>query len=1561
MSNFSSTRYFTNGPSAPPATPTLLSPANGAIAGGTEVLLKWDAPRAADIYLQIATDPSFAPETLIYSNWLGGRYSGIWLINRPDNGTVYYWRVAAWNPLGTSSYSSTWYFVNGPSAPPETPTLISPPNGSIAGGTEVFLQWEAARAADFYLQIATDPSFAPETLVYSNWRGSSYPGTPFVNLPDNGRVYYWRVAAWNSLGTSSYSSTWYFTNGPSAPPEIPTLISPANGSTTGGTDVLFQWDAPRAADIYFELATDPSFAPETVVFGEWLGYGYSGITITGLPDNGTVYYWRVAAWNSAGTSNFSSPWYFTNGPSAPPATPTLISPSNGSTVAGTQVQLQWDAPRAADIYLQIATDASFAPHTLIYDDWLGGAYSAVQFIDLPDNGTVYYWRVAGWNSLGTSFFSNTWYFTNGPSGPPATPTLISPANGAIVSGTSVLFIWQHSQRAYDYYIEVASDISFNNIVYSGTTPYDFTVAYNVFSGSGGTYYWRVKARNALGDSSYSAIWTFVNSCVASVGSGNGVLTSKSHIDTCDDGSSYQLYDISRQKNQSQHNHSGQMPVGEAIFTESYVSGVVSDSDNVWNTSGQESAVDAHVHAAWVYDFLLPYHNSFDNKGSSMKSVVEVSVTPSGRACSDNAFWFGGQISVCTANNYLSLSGALDVIAHEWGHAVTDSNSNLEYEYEYGALNEAFSDWMGAAVEHANGEFNWTIGEGIVVIRDMSNPIVSSPPQPDTYLETSRYWKDLTTCSTPNSSNDYCWVHYNSGVPNKMFYLLSAGGTHPYTNIAVKGVGIENAFKIGFLANDTQWGRFTDFYDAYSGMVVIAENEFGVKSNEVYQVKNAWAAVNVVPLPLIDTSASPAAGGTTSGGGHHEWGSTVTVTATANSGYVFRDWTENGVVISKSPSYSFTVEGDRTLVANFNTTPPSISVNPASHDFGSIIVGEASPLQPFTVTNLGSEPLNIGGIGITGADVTEFLVSGDMCSGQTLAKDATCVVQAGFAPVSEGLKAAFLAIPSNDPDNALLEIPLTATADPVPTFLITASAGIGGVIAPSGPVEVASGGSQSFTITPDAGYYIADVFVDDLSVGAVATYTFTNVTAGHTIEAFFLPVTGTFHTLTVNVTGQGTVTSVPAGIDCGTTCTSVYSNGTIVTLTATPEAGHIFTGWSSAECMGTGNCLVTMNADRSVSAVFESLAAPVDIVFVIDSTGSMWDDIDYVKSSAAEIVSSIDFSVSDYRVAIADFKDFPVSPYGQPNDYPYQAVLPFSADNNDIMNALQSLSASGGGDWDESVYSALIGAIGTEGLGSWRADAKKSIVLMGDAPPHDPEPYTGYVMDDVIAAANSVDIIVGQPITAPVSGSESGFSEGVSIYSIVIGTDATAASYFSELSANTGGKAFSAATAEDVVDEILDALGDIVGTGPPRCDAAVADVPKLWPPNHKMHEVGIINIFDPDDDPVEVWITGITQDEPVLGAGSGNTYPDGYGVGTDTAWVRTERTGKENGRVYEIHFTATDGIDGECSGSVLVCVSHDQGENIACGNDGQDYDSTSASSTPKPGKGGSGGSKGKSKK
>jgi outer membrane protein assembly factor BamB len=105
--------------------------------------------------------------------------------------------------------------------------------------------------------------------------------------------------------------------------------------------------------------------------------------------------------------------------------------------------------------------------------------------------------------------------------------------------------------------------------------------------------------------------------------------------------------------------------------------------------------------------------------------------------------------------------------------------------------------------------------------------------------------------------------------------------------------------------------------------------------------------------------------------------------------------------------------------------------------------------------------------------------------------------------------------------------------------------------------------------------------------------------------------------------------------------------------------------------------------------------------------------------------------------------------------------------------------------------------------------------------------------------------------------------------------------------------------------------------PPDTSKACATPDRLWPPNHKMRDITIGCVTDPDGDPVTITVNGITQDEPVNGLGDGNTAPDGI---LNPLQVRAERSGTGDGRVYRIDFTASDGI-ASTPGSVTVCVPH----------------------------------------
>jgi hypothetical protein len=190
--------------------------------------------------------------------------------------------------------------------------------------------------------------------------------------------------------------------------------------------------------------------------------------------------------------------------------------------------------------------------------------------------------------------------------------------------------------------------------------------------------------------------------------------------------------------------------------------------------------------------------------------------------------------------------------------------------------------------------------------------------------------------------------------------------------------------------------------------------------------------------------------------------------------------------------------------------PVLSPNPSSLN-PNCAQGYNAASQSFTIQNAGDGTLNY----VINKDVDWFAVT--PASGASSGEQDTITVNYDTSGLAAGTYtgAIILTAPGASGSPRTIQVTLTVTA--VPT--ITASAGANGTISPAGAVTVTPGDSQTFTITPNSGYYVVDVLVDGASVGAVTTYTFSNVTANHTIAATFSNIP---HTITASAGSHSTI-------------------------------------------------------------------------------------------------------------------------------------------------------------------------------------------------------------------------------------------------------------------------------------------------------------------------------------------------------------------------------------------------------------------------------------------------------
>lgn len=239
-----------------------------------------------------------------------------------------------------------------------------------------------------------------------------------------------------------------------------------------------------------------------------------------------------------------------------------------------------------------------------------------------------------------------------------------------------------------------------------------------------------------------------------------------------------------------------------------------EAQDGWNTALQ----------TWLF-----YHDTFgihsyDDNGEPMDVYIH-----------SNTSGTASYSSYCDLFQFTDGSITTDIFAHEFAHAVINESSDLIYANQSGALNESFADIMGA---RADG--NWTVAEELGTFRSLSNPPAFGDPD---------HMSEYT--SSCNPADNGC-VHTNSGIQNKVAWLLGAGGTHPDTGMAVESIGTGPMASLAF-AVMTSLPSGAQIADARTGWVVMAD--LFMSDDTVCQVRNAWFAVGV-GNPDIDCDGVP---------------------------------------------------------------------------------------------------------------------------------------------------------------------------------------------------------------------------------------------------------------------------------------------------------------------------------------------------------------------------------------------------------------------------------------------------------------------------------------------------------------------------------------------------------------------------------------------------------------------------------------------------------------------------------------------------------------------------------
>lgn len=528
---------------------TLSSPANNAL-GFAGMTFNWNAHSGIDFYdMELDTSMAFNSAALktVTESYISSSSNNNDTQEFFDDlyfGTVYYWRVRARNAVDTTQWSVVRIYNT-----LDNVTLSSPANNALGFAGSTF-NWNAHSGVDFYdMELDTSTSFNSPALktVTESYISSSSNNNDTQEFLDNlyfGAVYYWRVRARNAVDTTQWSVVRIYNTGDEV-----TLSSPTNNAL-GFTGSTFNWNAHAGIDFYdMELDTSTAFnspALQTVTESYITSSNNNNDTQEFLSDLyfGAVYYWRVRARNAVDTSAWSTVRIYNTRDDV-----TLSSPSSGTNnIAVTGTTLNWNAHAGVDFY-EMELDSSFQFNSGILTQVSNAYITSSNNNNDTQAGTgallattVYYWRVRAINAVDTSIWT-TWVFSTGvPIQVPAVPNLVSPANGASNTGTSVALDWDDAANATDYEYQYALNPGFTGST-SGTTTASNTSSLNLAMAT--TYYWRVRALNGNVSSTWSSVWSFDTGCnlAAPVVSGQSVCEGDEVVFTIAAGSDFHWYDV----------------------------------------------------------------------------------------------------------------------------------------------------------------------------------------------------------------------------------------------------------------------------------------------------------------------------------------------------------------------------------------------------------------------------------------------------------------------------------------------------------------------------------------------------------------------------------------------------------------------------------------------------------------------------------------------------------------------------------------------------------------------------------------------------------------------------------------------------------------------------------------------------------------------------------------------------------------------------------------------------------------------------------------------------------
>lgn len=465
--------------------PVTIGPADGTKGLDLKPSFSWHPANKADMYeVQLSDDPTF----LYVQDYLISSDTVFTVSNSLLYNTTYYWRVRSKTDGSYSQWSDVAMF----STLLNAPKLIDPPDNSTGVSLVPTFKWESVANATIYeFILAYDKEFT--NIVFT---ADSLKDTLLISqtlLAD--KTFYWKVKAKNDNSVSPWSEIWSFktTFGP------PSLISPKNDSINIDINTKLTWGKVLNATFYnVLLSKDPNFTSAQPVKVT----GAQELQLSNL-DYDTKYYWKVNTGSNQGESIYSNSWNFTT--LVQPVT--LNSPQNNALNVPVNSSLSWTkAGNYTSYQIIIAKDDQFTK--IIKDTIITG----LQLNNLNFEGyKEYFWKVRVNQAPKLGYWSEVWNFKTylNKTG------LRYPDNHQTNLPSTISFIWFPTDGADYYFLQIARDANFNDLIFSQDSLQSTTKEVTDLSFAT-KFYWRVRSSNKDGFSDWSDVWDFQTGSVVPV-------------------------------------------------------------------------------------------------------------------------------------------------------------------------------------------------------------------------------------------------------------------------------------------------------------------------------------------------------------------------------------------------------------------------------------------------------------------------------------------------------------------------------------------------------------------------------------------------------------------------------------------------------------------------------------------------------------------------------------------------------------------------------------------------------------------------------------------------------------------------------------------------------------------------------------------------------------------------------------------------------------------------------------------------------------------------------------